>query len=186
MSEKEKEVILENEDASQETDNQCEKEESSIDIDSISIDDCKEKLKEALDENDKLKNQFQRSLADYANLRIRSEKERATLIKSSNEEIMCKLLPVIDNFDRAIAAKDDDNNSIGISMIYKQLTSVLSEAGLEKVEALGSQFDPHLHDALMQEHSDDYEEGTVLEVFEPGYKFKDKLIRAAKVKVSTK
>ncbi len=145
----------------------------------------REKICELENENEKLKDQFQRSLADYANLKLRSEKERLNLLKSSNADLVCKLLPVIDNFDRAIKAKDDDTKSVGISMIYKQLNNILGQEGLKKIEAKGKQFDPNLHDALMMEENDEYEDGTIIEVFEPGYMFKDKLIRTAKVKVSS-
>jgi molecular chaperone GrpE len=153
--------------------------------DEMSVEQLKEKLNELETENEKLKNQFQRSLADYANLKLRSERERLNLLKSSNADLICKLLPVIDNFNRAIKAKDDDTQSIGISMIYKQLNSILEEEGLKKIEAEGKEFDPNLHDALMMEENDEYEDGTIIEVFEPGYMFKDKLIRTAKVKVSS-
>jgi molecular chaperone GrpE len=153
--------------------------------DEMSVEQLKEKLNELETENEKLKNQFQRSLADYANLKLRSERERLNLLKSSNADLICKLLPVIDNFNRAIKAKDDDTQSIGISMIYKQLNSILEEEGLKKIEAEGNEFDPNLHDALMMEENDEYKDGTIIEVFEPGYMFKDKLIRTAKVKVSS-
>jgi len=153
--------------------------------DEMSVEQLKEKLNELETENEKLKNQFQRSLADYANLKLRSERERLNLLKSSNADLICKLLPVIDNFNRAIKAKDDDTQSIGISMIYKQLNSILEEEGLKKIEAEGKEFDPNLHDALMMEENDEYKDGTIIEVFEPGYMFKDKLIRTAKVKVSS-
>jgi molecular chaperone GrpE len=153
--------------------------------DEMSVEQLKEKLNELETENEKLKNQFQRSLADYANLKLRTERERLNLLKSSNADLICKLLPVIDNFNRAIKAKDDDTQSIGISMIYKQLNSILEEEGLKKIEAEGKEFDPNLHDALMMEENDEYKDGTIIEVFEPGYMFKDKLIRTAKVKVSS-
>ncbi|MFP4456858.1 MAG: nucleotide exchange factor GrpE [Clostridia bacterium] len=151
----------------------------------MSLDQCKERVSELEAENEKLKNQFQRSLADYANLKLRSERERLSLLKTSNADFIRKLLPIIDNFERAIKAKDDDSKSVGISMIYKQLHSVLEEQGLEKIEAEGEHFDPSMHDALMMEETNEYDDGIVIEVFEPGYVFKDKLIRTAKVKVSS-
>ncbi len=150
----------------------------------INLKQCKERVNELENENEKIRNQFQRALADYANLKLRNEKERVSLLKTSNANFVSKMLPIIDNFERAIKAKDNDSKSIGISMIYKQLNHILEEEGLKKMEAKGEQFDPNLHDALMMEETDEYEDGIIIEVFEPGYIFKDKLIRTAKVKVS--
>lgn len=150
----------------------------------MNLEQCREQLDVLRVDNEALQNQLQRAMADYANLRLRSEKEKLAIIKSSNQNFICKLLPALDNFERAIEAKEEDLKSKGILMIYKQLVNVLKEEGLKQIKAIEEEFDPRLHDALMVEETKDFENNTVVEVFETGYLFKDKLIRAAKVKVA--
>jgi molecular chaperone GrpE len=103
----------------------------------------------------------------------------------ANSTLVCKLLPIIDNFERALLTIENADVKSGVEMIYRQLTDVLTAEGLEKIEAENQPFDPYIHEALFQEQNDTVEDNTVLQVFEPGYRFKNKLLRAAKVKVST-
>lgn len=133
-----------------------------------------------------------RTLAEMENLRKRLEKEKQDYCDFANKEFVSDLLPVLDNFDRALAAVDpasrgeSDPYRQGVEMIYKQLEEVLKSQGLEEIKALGEHFDPFLHEAVQEEESDDYPDGTVLEVLLKGYLFRRKLLRAAVVKVSRK
>ncbi len=133
-----------------------------------------------------------RTLAEMDNLRKRLEKEKRDYCDFANKEFMSDLLPVLDNFDRALAAVDpasrgeSDPYRLGIEMIYKQLEEVLKSQGLEEIKALGEKFDPFFHEAVQEEETDDYPDGTILEVLLKGYLFRGKLLRAAVVKVSHK
>lgn len=130
--------------------------------------------------------QLLRMTADFTNYRNRMARERKDIYLRANADLVHKVLPVVDNMERALVAAEDETVSTGVKMIYRQFMDILKEAGLEVVEALGQEFNPHFHEALMQEVNEDVDENTVLQVFEQGYLFKDKLLRPAKVKVSTK
>ncbi len=131
---------------------------------------------------------FLRAQADFDNYRRRTRQEKEELAKYATAGMIESLLPVIDNFERAIqAGKTADADSPllqGIEMVYKQFMDVLSSAGLEEIESLGKPFDPFLHEAVMKEPSEEHEEGTVVEVLQKGYRLKDRVIRPAMVKVS--
>ena len=130
---------------------------------------------------------MQRLKAEFDNYRKRTQKEKEEIFKYAAERIIVSLLPVIDNFERAIDSidknKDFESLSQGINMIYRQLCKILEDEGLKAIEALGQQFDPNLHEAIMREESDQGE-NIVLEEFQKGYFLKDKVIRFSKVKVS--
>jgi len=130
---------------------------------------------------------MQRLKAEFDNFRRRTQKEKEEIAKYAAERIITSLLPVIDNFERAIDSidknKDFDSFSQGVSLIFRQLYKVLEDEGLKAIEAVGQQFDPNLHEALMKEESD-LGENIVLEEFQKGYYLKDKVIRFSKVKVS--
>ncbi len=132
-----------------------------------------------------LKQLYARSVADYANLKQRSEKQKRDILSNANSVLVGKLLPIIDNFERALVTIEDPKVKAGVEMIYRQLSDLLVSEGLEKIEAENLPFDPYVHEALFQEHNEKVADNTVLQVFEPGYRFKNKLLRAAKVKVST-
>lgn len=124
--------------------------------------------------------------ADFSNYRNRMARERSALYTRANADLVFKLLPVVDNMERALAAAEDDKVSTGVKMIYRQLMDILKEVGVTVIEAEGQAFNPHFHEALCQEVNEEVEENIVLQVFEQGYLCKDKLLRPAKVKVSTK
>lgn len=145
-----------------------------------------EKLKE---ENSSLKDQYLRKHADFENFRRRMNKEKQDSIKYGNSGLLKDLIEVIDNFERAIktSAESDDLASFreGIAMIEQHFTSMLSSKwGLEKIEAVGQEFDANLHEALMMEDSEDVEVTTVVEDFQTGYKLHDRILRPTKVKVA--
>lgn len=145
-----------------------------------------EKLKE---ENSSLKDQYLRKHADFENFRRRMNKEKQDSIKYGNQGLLKDLIEVIDNFERAIKASEDsqDMESFreGIAMIEQQFANMLkTNWGLEKIEAVGQEFDANMHEALMMEDSEEFEVNTVLEDFQTGYKLRDRVLRPSKVKVA--
>lgn len=131
---------------------------------------------------------FLRARADLENYRRRARKELEETARYAAVPLAEALLPVLDNLERALAAgRDSDGGEAfyqGVEMVYRQLLKVLSEAGLSPIEAVGKPFDPHLHNAVMQTESDEYEPGTVVEELQRGYRFKDRVLRPTMVKVS--
>jgi molecular chaperone GrpE len=145
-----------------------------------------EKLKE---ENSSLKDQYLRKHADFENFRRRMNKEKQDSIKYGNSGLLKDLIEVIDNFERAIKSSTDTDDITtfreGIAMIEQHFTSMLSSKwGLEKIEAVGQEFDANLHEALMMEDSEEVEVTTVMEDFQTGYKLHDRVLRPTKVKVA--
>jgi len=133
---------------------------------------------------------FLRLNADFDNFKKRTAKDRLEAIKFANEDLIERLLPVLDNFEAALAvgntaeAGSMDSLLTGVKMILGQLKSVVKDAGLEEIEAEGKPFDPVVHEALSQEPSDDVAEGHVLRQMRKGYKLRDRLVRPASVVVS--
>ncbi|KIL37696.1 molecular chaperone GrpE [Cohnella kolymensis] len=132
-------------------------------------------------------NRYLRAQADFDNFRRRTMKEKEELAQYASLKLVGQLLPVLDNFQRALhtgEGADSASFTKGIEMIYRQLSQVLEDEGLKPMEPVGQPFDPELHQAIMQVETDEYEEGIVVEVVQPGYRMKDKIIRPAMVKVS--
>ncbi len=136
---------------------------------------------------DEYYNHLQRLKAEFDNYRKRTQKEKEDAAKYASESIIISLLPVLDNFERAVessqASTDFDALSQGVKMIQKQLLRVLEDEGLKIIEAVGQEFDPNLHDALLREETGD-KDNIVLAELQKGYFLKDKVIRPSKVKVS--
>ncbi len=132
---------------------------------------------------------YLRLMADFQNYKRRAEKEKRDLYSYANEKIMGELLEVMDNFERALqqnanAAEDGGAGFVeGMEMIFKQLTSVLEKEGLKEIEALGEDFDPNVHSAVMTEETEEYESGKVSGVMQKGYTLNGKVIRPSMVKV---
>jgi len=149
-----------------------------------------EKLKQELAKEkaraDEYYNRLVRVQADFDNFRKRTQKQKDEFWKYASEPLVTALLPVLDNFRRALEtpAGDGEKFSEGVKMIYRQLHEVLENEGLEVIEAKGEEFDPNKHEAVMQEETNDYPDNTVIEEMRQGYFFKDKLIRPAMVKVA--
>ncbi|QYR20160.1 nucleotide exchange factor GrpE [Paenibacillus sp. sptzw28] len=131
---------------------------------------------------------FLRAQADFDNFRRRTMKEKEELGQYASMKLIGQLLPVVDNFGRAIeAAKgggDVESFSKGVDMIFRQLEQVLEQEGLKPMEAVGQPFNPEFHQAIMQVESEEHEEGIVIEEVQKGYMLKDKVLRPAMVKVS--
>ena len=124
--------------------------------------------------------------ADFENYKRRSQKEKTEIYAHAMESFMTKLLPVLDNLERAEAAATDNLESYkeGVQMIFKSLLNVLNTEGLQEIEAAGQPFDPNFHHGVAIGEDSEQEDQVVLEVFQKGYQFKDKVIRPAMVKVN--
>ncbi|OZB91650.1 nucleotide exchange factor GrpE [Paenibacillus sp. XY044] len=129
-----------------------------------------------------------RTQADFDNFRKRTQKEKEDLAKYASSKLVAELLPVVDNFERALAAAGEGSEmesfTKGVSMIFRQLEGVLQSEGLLAMVTVGEPFNPEYHQAIMQVESDEYEEGIVVEEVQKGYMLKDKVLRPAMVKVS--
>ena len=133
-----------------------------------------------------------RLTADFDNFKKRAAREKQDAIKFANESLLEKLIPAMDNFDMALAAatatKEGSTDSLrtGIGMIYNQLRGALKDAGLEEIDASGTRFDPHWHEAVSQQETPDAPEGQVLQQLRKGYKLRERLLRPATVIVAKK
>ncbi len=130
-----------------------------------------------------------RLMAEFDNFRRRSAREQLEIIETANGKLLEKLSEVLDNFERAFAsenkAKDLETFEKGMQMIHDQFSKVLADAGLEQIDPTGAEFDPNQHEALMQQPSEEVPEGHVVTVFMKGYKLKNKILKPAKVIVSS-
>ena len=141
--------------------------------------------KEANPEDEALNERYLRLMADFQNFKRRTEKEKGDIYAFANEKIIGELLNVIDNFERAMASgNEEDNFYKGMEMILKQLLGVIEKAGASEIKALGEDFDPNFHNAIMMEDSTEYESGKVTGVLQKGYVLNNKVIRPAMVKVA--
>jgi len=139
-------------------------------------------------ENEEYQQRLLRAQADFDNYRRRTVKEKEELGKYASAKLITELLPVIDNFERALQTSGDVTDAAsyvkGVEMIFRQLEGVLKAEGLTAMEAEGQPFNPEFHQAIMQVESEEHEEGIVVEVVQKGYMLKDKVLRPAMVKVS--
>ena len=127
---------------------------------------------------------YLRLMADFQNYKKRVEKEKKDLYSYANEKLMNELLAVLDNFERALDHDTGDGFKEGIEMIFKQLQDVLEKSGLAEIPALGEEFDPNVHSAVMTEETEEYESGKVSGVMQKGYTLNGKVIRPTMVKVA--
>ena len=151
-----------------------------------------EDLKSRAEKADENWERLVRTSADFENFKKRASREKQEAIRYANEALLEKLVPVLDNFDAALSAAQtssaDGAQSLqaGVAMIFQQLKRVLTESGLEEVDATGQAFDPNLHEAVSQQESADVPEGNVLQQLRKGYKLRDRLLRPATVVVAKK
>lgn len=129
---------------------------------------------------------LQRVQADFDNFRKRTAQERADWSKYCSQRLATSLLPILDNFERALQAGGDDINTFreGIELIYRQLKDTLEKDGIKPMETVGKEFDPNFHEAVMQGPSDEHPDNTVIEEFQKGYILVDRVLRPAMVKVA--
>jgi len=147
-----------------------------------------EKNEKLLKEKEELFEKFLRLQAEYDNYRKRTQREKSADLKYKSQALVTEILPVIDNFERALQTESDDEAVKpfveGMEMIYRQLQSVLEKEGVEVIETIGESFDPNIHQAVMQVEDDQYESNVVVEEVQKGYLLKDRVIRPAMVKVN--
>lgn len=128
-----------------------------------------------------------RRMAEFENFRKRSEKEKAQMFDMGAKSIVEKLLPVVDNFERGLATLTDEQKeepfAQGVEKVYQQLNKTLEEMGVTAIEAVGKEFDPNLHNAVMQTESDEYESGIVAQELQKGYMYRDIVVRHSMVAV---
>lgn len=134
-----------------------------------------------------LENQIKLVQADNINYKKRKEEEVGNLLRYANKDLILDLLPIVDNFERALDyAKGEEFKSYteGFKMLYDSLRDILNKYGIKKIEALGKKFDPNYHDALMVKEDKNKKEGEILEVFKEGYSLHDRVIRHSQVMVN--
>jgi molecular chaperone GrpE len=140
-----------------------------------------------LTEKADLQDRLRRSLADFDNARKRFEQQRSDFLQFAATDLVRNLLPVLDDFERALKVERADQNfAKGIELIYQRFADTLKRMGLEPFDSSGKPFDPNLHQAVERVESRDHEDQTVLAEFQRGYNFKGKLLRPAMVKVAVK
>ena len=135
---------------------------------------------------EELNAKYMRLMADFQNQKKRFDKEKADIHQYANEKIVKNLLEVLDNFERALDATKDADPSLheGMELIFKQLMAALEKAGVAEIKALGEEFDPNFHNAVMMEETDEYESNKVSEVMQKGYTLNSRVIRPSMVKVA--
>lgn len=148
----------------------------------------KKKKKDKKDEQiEELNDRLKRQMAEFENFRKRSEKEKSQMFDMGAKTIVEKILPVIDNFERGLAAvlddKKDDPFITGMDKVYKQMLTELDAAGVKPIECVGQEFDPDFHNAVMQVENDELESGTVAQELQKGYMYKDSVVRHSMVSV---
>lgn len=153
-----------------------------------SVEELKARIEALSAQSEEYMQRLARSQADFDNFRKRTIREKEELGKYASSKLIAELIPVIDNFGRALDTRPEGEASEsfvkGVEMIYRQFDSVLQAEGLTTMETVGQPFNPEFHQAVMQVESDEHEEGIVVEELQKGYMLKDKVLRPAMVKVS--
>lgn len=136
---------------------------------------------------DELNDKCMRQMAEFENFRKRTDKEKQMMFETGAKSVIEKILPVVDNFERGIAALSDEEKegsfAKGMQGIYKQLIDELDKMEVKPIEAVGKEFDPNLHNAVMQTESDEYESGIVAQELQKGYTYRDTVVRHSMVAV---
>ncbi|MCR5579990.1 MAG: nucleotide exchange factor GrpE [Pseudobutyrivibrio sp.] len=147
----------------------------------------KEKKKDKRDEQiEQLTDRVTRQMAEFENFRRRTEQEKSQMFATGAKSIVEKILPVVDNFERGLATVEEgaDPFSDGMLMIYKQMLTTLEEAGVKPIEAVGQEFNPDFHNAVMHVEDEEAGENIVVEEFQKGYMYNDTVVRHSMVKVA--
>ena len=136
---------------------------------------------------DELEDRVKRQMAEFENFRKRTDKEKAMMFETGAKSVIEKILPVVDNFERGLATipEEDENSGFasGMKMIYKQMMDELDKLGVKPIEAVGQEFDPNFHNAVMQVESEEYESGVVAQELLKGYMYHDSVVRHSMVAV---
>ena len=145
----------------------------------------KDKMEEKIEE---LEDRVKRQMAEFDNFRKRTEKEKSHMYEVGARDVIEKILPVVDNFERGLASVPEDQKEnpviVGMDKIYSQLMTTLTDLGVEPIEAVGGEFDPNYHNAVMHVEDEELGENVVAEEFLKGYMYKDTVIRPSMVKVA--
>ena len=145
----------------------------------------KDKKDEQIEE---LKDKLTRQMAEFDNFRKRTEKEKSAMYEIGAKDIIEKILPVVDNFERGLGAvteeQKEDSFVAGMEMIYKQIMTTLDSVGVKAIEAVGNEFDPDFHNAVMHVEDEEIGENIVVEEFQKGYTYRDTVVRHSMVKVA--
>ena len=197
--EKKKEEVLENsmeeleeeakeKEAAQTPDTQEEKDDAEKEATVEKEENKKEKKNPLQEKIDELNDKVLRQMAEFENFRKRTDKEKSQQFELGQGNVLEKLLPVVDNFERGLAAvpeaEKDGAFADGMNKIYKQLIKQLEDLGVTPIEAVGKEFDPNLHNAVMQVESQEYESGIVAQELQKGYMFHDTVLRHSMVAVA--
>ena len=146
-----------------------------------------EEISKLTEENKVLDEKVRLAQAELINYRKRKDEETANILKFANQDLISELLPVIDNFERAIASNSEESKFVdGVKLIYQNLMNILEKAGVEVINRVGEEFDPNLEEALVTDCIEDKDDDIVLEVLAKGYKLKGRVIRPASVKINQK
>lgn len=155
----------------------------------IKVEELQKRIEELEKESNEWKEKFLRKAAEFENFKRRTENDQLNLLNYAAESFIKKILPIVDDFERSLEHINDSNDyeklKEGVQLIYNKLVKVLDEQGVKKIESVGKPFDVHYHEALMQKADNSVPAHTVLEELEKGYMYKDKVIRHAKVVVSS-
>lgn len=180
MSEEEKtEKNTENDENKEEKQEQEEKQEESELTSEEIIAQQEEKIQQ-------YKDKLQRTQADFENFKKRSIKEKQDFVKYANEGLILKILEAYEDLERALEVDEDKDLREGVELIYKKLTKILKDEGVEPIETEHQKFDPYKHEALLTENNDDYENNEIIQDLQKGYTLNSKVIRYSKVKVCKK
>jgi molecular chaperone GrpE len=154
----------------------------------VQVDLLKEQLEKTEKEYKELEDRLLRVAAEFDNYKKRTAREFQSIVKNANEELISQLVETLDNFQRALdsakSSSDFDSFHKGVELIYQHFKDVLGKEGLEEITAIGEPFDPHLHEAVMQQESDKFADGVVMDEISKGYKLNNKVIKHSKVIVS--
>ena len=136
---------------------------------------------------EQLEDKVKRQLAEFENFRNRSEKEKQAMFETGAKSVIEKVLPIVDNFERGLATVPEEKQADpfvdGMNRVYKQLLTELENIGVKPIEAVGQEFDPNLHNAVMQVESEEYESGVVAQELQKGYTYRDNVVRHSMVAV---
>ena len=156
----------------------------------VSVEELQKQLEEERKKSAEYLDSYQRSRADFLNLKRRTENERATLSAEAREKLLVRLLPIVDDFERALQNLPEGLKNepwiSGVSLIEKKLKTLLEQEGVSEVPAKDAEFDPRVHEAVQHDEESQGEKDYVAEVYQKGYKMGDKVIRPAMVKVARK
>ena len=151
----------------------------------VDLEVLKAQLKEEKEKSDEYYEHLKRNMAEFDNFKKRITKEKDMMYNTISADIISELLPILDNFDKALNAETlDESYKNGMAMIYNQFNETLQKLGVEEIDALNKVFDPNFHEAVMHVEDESFGEKEIIEVFRKGYKIGDKIIRHAMVKVA--